>query len=187
MKMNRRQQIRRVVLLCTHFARNMAYFRAGWDGSTLIRMEEFWKTINGNCLDIAVLEWCKLFADPKGAHHWSSVVTKPREFENRLLKEVDISDEDFTEYIKVVRTYRDKFVAHLDDELVLHPPPLDTGWAAVRFYYDHVFNVEAKTGDLVNLPTDLMGYFESSRTEAESHFLREQRDSRAENSDGLDE
>ena len=168
--MNRRQLIRRVVLLCAHFTRNMAYFRAGWDGPTLMRTDEFWKTINGNCLDIAVLEWCKLFADPKGVHHWSKVVNKPSDFERRLLKDVAMSDQDFAEYIKLVRTYRDKFVAHLDDELVLHPPPLDAAWAAVRRYHRQVINVEAKSGDLVNLPTDLMSYFDSSRKEAETQF-----------------
>ena len=168
--MDRRQRIRRVVLLCAHFARNMAYYRAGWDGLTLKRKEDFWKTINGNCLDIAVLEWCKLFADRKDPHHWSNIATNPADFERLLLKAVEMSDVDFAAYIKVVRTYRDKFVAHLDDELVLRPPPLDTAWAAVRFYHDHVARVEAKTGDLVNFPADLISYFGSSTIEAETYF-----------------
>lgn len=52
----------------------MAYYRAGWKDKKLILGGNFWTGINGNCLDIAVLEWCKLFADRKDPHHWKKIV-----------------------------------------------------------------------------------------------------------------
>ena len=168
--MNNRQRMRRVALLCTHFARNMAYYRAGWDGQTLRKSAEFWKTVNGNCVDIAVLEWCKLFADPKDRHCWSKIVTKPKDFERQLLKDIGLSESDFVEYIEKFRVYRDKFVAHLDHDLIAHIPPLDTAWAAVQCYYDHLTRNEAQAGDLAGLPSDLEKYYESCSKEAEAQF-----------------
>lgn len=63
--MTREQRLRRVVILWCHFTRNMAYYRAGWKDKKPVRSFEFWNTLNGNCLDIAVLEWCKLIGERK--------------------------------------------------------------------------------------------------------------------------
>jgi hypothetical protein len=52
----------------------------------------FWRQVNGNFFDMAVLDWCKLFGDQKqtplkrvGEHHWRRVVSDPEMFEARLL------------------------------------------------------------------------------------------------------
>jgi hypothetical protein len=48
---------------------------AGWDGKKYILPEsELWATLNSNFLDIAVLEWCKLFTDAKAYHNWRKVL-----------------------------------------------------------------------------------------------------------------
>jgi hypothetical protein len=78
-----RDRVRRVVLLCCAFARNVAYYRAGWADRAQPLLSElhphasFWRQVNGNFLDMAVLDWCKLFGDPKetprkrlAKHHW---------------------------------------------------------------------------------------------------------------------
>jgi hypothetical protein len=60
--MSRKDRLRRVALLCAHFTRNLAYYRAAQD--RIARTSpEFWRTVYSNFLDIAVLEWCKLFDD----------------------------------------------------------------------------------------------------------------------------
>jgi hypothetical protein len=41
---------------------------AGGDGS------EFLSTTDGNFLDTAVIEWCKLFGDRKAKHYWGKIV-----------------------------------------------------------------------------------------------------------------
>ena len=64
--MTRRERVRRLFLLCTHFLRNLAFYRAGRHRGQLKRKNQYWTVVTNNCLDHCVLEWCKLFADPKG-------------------------------------------------------------------------------------------------------------------------
>jgi len=57
-----------------------------------------------------------------------------------------------------MRTYRNKFVAHLDAERVMQIPALDIAYESVEFYFSYLTNNEAATGDLAGLPTDLDDY-----------------------------
>lgn len=70
--------VRKLLLLCCHCTRNIAYYRVGFvgerGGGDLKQPTQFGATVNGNMLDIAVLEWCKLFADRKARHHWKRFV-----------------------------------------------------------------------------------------------------------------
>jgi len=163
--MTREQHLRRVVLLCCHFARNFAYYRAGWDGKVLRRSTDFWKTTNGNCIDLCVLEWCKLFGEPKGEHHWRQVVSDPGSFEAGLYAAIGMDANGFEQYRLKAREYRDKFVAHLDLELTAYLPHLDTAWASVSFYHAHVVK-EAPPEFFVGLPLDIDEYQTRQSTEA---------------------
>lgn len=79
-------------LLCTQFVRNLAYYRAGWkERQAAFPQTEMWATINSNFLDIAVLEWCKLFADQGARHHWRKVVVDPGSFLPQMLSDIRIS------------------------------------------------------------------------------------------------
>ena len=77
----------------------------------------------------------------------------------------------FAECIRSIRRYRDKFVAHLDDEPVMHIPVLRTAQKAVVFYHTYVVSTEAEAADLIGLP-DTIGRmeqgFQECSTEAES-------------------
>lgn len=129
----------------------------------------FWITTSGNCIDICVLEWCKLFADQKGKHYWGKVVTDPLSFQAALLRRMGLDEATYQEQLDAVRHYRDKFVAHLDDEKRLTPPWLDGAKAAVWFYHAHVVQKEAKEGELIGLPLELdTGYWVS---EDEAHAV----------------
>jgi hypothetical protein len=166
--MTKRDRLRRVTLLCCAFARNLAYYRAGWDGGRPKSRAEFWVTANGNFIDIAVLEWCKLFIDTKNRkpaeHRWEVVATDKAQFEAELLQAVGA---DQLKALKVeVRTYRNKFVAHLDDEKVMNIPHLDTGRASVWFYFGYIRDHEAQPADLAGLPADLDDYYWASEREA---------------------
>ena len=79
LQMTKIQRLRRIGLLCRHFARNLAYYRAGWVGSSLVRDSDFWRTVNRNFLDVAVLEWCKLLGDEKARHYWRKTVRRRQE------------------------------------------------------------------------------------------------------------
>jgi hypothetical protein len=115
--LTRRERLRRVVILCASFARNVAYFRAGQSqtGSAARASSHagsaFWTQVGANFLDISVLEWCKLLGDEKDKHFWRNVVTDPAAFEASLLASLGMTASDFVDLAKKMRRYRDKFVA----------------------------------------------------------------------------
>lgn len=83
-------------LLCVNFVRNLAYYRAGFcDDKTLFPDSEFWLTINSNFLEIAVVEWCKLFADGRARHDWKKAVVDPSAFLPQLLADRGLSLRDW--------------------------------------------------------------------------------------------
>ena len=50
-----------------------------------------------------------------------------------------------------MRTLRDKFIAHLDDDEIMNIPTLDLAKASVEFYHRYVVTNETKPGDLARL------------------------------------
>jgi len=144
--MTRRKRVRRVLILCCHFLRNLAFYRAGWDGRAPVRTEQFWVTANGNFLDHCVLEWCKLFADRRGKHHWRKVVTDHDAFFAGLLEALKLTEAEFDGYIEEMRKYRDKFVAHLDLDEIMHIPRLRLARKTAAYLHDYVL-VHEDDGD----------------------------------------
>ena len=155
--MTRRERLRRVVILCASFARNVAYFRAGQSqtGSAARapshECSAFWTQVSANFLDISVLVWCKLLGDEKDRHFWRNVVTDPAAFEASLLANLGMTASDFVDLAKKMRRYRDKFVAHLDSDAKMDIPRLTAALAANSFYHGHIVTVEAAAGDLFGL------------------------------------
>ena len=80
--MTTRDLLRRVVIVCCRFGRNMAHYRAAWrpEHRKLLNLS-FWANANANCIDHYVLEWCKLFGDRGDSHYWRNVVSNPAAFE----------------------------------------------------------------------------------------------------------
>lgn len=169
--MTRRDRLRRVVTLCAHFARNLAYYRA-WHDRQQRTSSQFWITVDGNFLDTAVLEWCKLFGDHKANHSWKEVATDAPRFEAELLDRLHIGEAEFAEYVTTMRTYRDKFLAHLDDLPVMQIPFLDRARTSVDFYHRYIVLNEAAATDLTGLPTDLAGYYAQCFKEAQAIYNR---------------
>jgi hypothetical protein len=167
----RRDRLRRAVLVCAHFARNMAYYRAGHDRLTK-SSPHFWISVDGNFIDMAIVEWCKLLGDSKGKHFWANVVTDPGGFEAAMLSNLGLTAPEFATYVDTARKYRDKFLAHLDDLHVMDIPLLDIAHAAVQFYHRHIVENEAAAGDLVQLPSDLVDYYRHCFDEAQAVYNR---------------
>ncbi len=141
------------MLVCCHFLRNLAFYRAGWHYDTDLQRrahrtgDQFWVNANGNFLDISVLEWCKLFGEKKGKHRWSRIVSDPQ-FQQKLLQRLNLTEDQFDGYVKQMRDYRDWFIAHLDDERVMHPPRMRIARKSIAFLYDHLRQVEDTTNVL---------------------------------------
>lgn len=114
---------------------------------------------------MAVFEWCKLLGDEKGKHYWKNVV-RIQDFEGNMLNHLGQSSDEFVSYKQKMREYRDKFLAHLDDQRIMHIPKLDKAKAAVDFYHNWVVQYEALPNDLAGLPTDLTTYYQQCSAEA---------------------
>jgi hypothetical protein len=121
---------------------------------------------------MAVIEWCKLLGDRKGTHFWANVVVDASRFEAEMLRHLGITAPEFASYVDEMHTYRDKFLAHLDDLAVMNVPFLERAKAAVEFYHGHVVGHEAVAGDLRGLPMDLADYYRHCFDEAQTIYGR---------------
>lgn len=150
--MTRRQLLRRTGILCCHFLRNLAFYKAGWKNGGMVTDDQFFVNANDNFLDICVLEWCKLFGDKRGQHYWRKVITDQDAFFVGLLQSLKLTEAEFGGYIGTMRTYRDKFVAHLDAEEVMRLPKLRTARRSVSFFYEYLLAHEEVDGCFHDVP-----------------------------------
>jgi hypothetical protein len=167
--MDRVKRLRRVGLLCCHFARNCAYYKASWNGKETKATDEFWATVQGNFIDISVLEWLKLFGNHDDEHHWKKVSKDPVSFKDGILKDCAIAEDDFVNCRQTFKTYRDKFVAHLDSEEMMQIPELQLALKLVMYYYDYVVS-ELSSSELRNLPQRLEPYYQKCFSDSEGNF-----------------
>ncbi|MFA6969953.1 MAG: hypothetical protein WC208_01005 [Gallionella sp.] len=172
-EMDRQKRLKRVALLCCHFIRNLAYYDAGRnEGRFVIPASEFNVTVNGNFLDICILEWCKLFGDHNEEHHWKNIVDNKQEFKKGLLIRLETDDKGLENYWKLVRTYRDEFVAHLDSAETMNLPEMNLAYKAVLHYFGEIIE-EYQTGPThQGIPTDLKLYYQARLDEAKSVYQR---------------
>jgi len=141
--LNREERLRRAGSVCANFARNLAYYRATRENNQRrYPRKNIWVTIEGNFIDAAVLEWCKLFGDANGRHAWQRVVQTPDQFEADLLRTIGKTAEEFEAIRNQVRLYRDRFVAHLDNDRIMHIPNFEPPWEAVQHYFHQIVFVE---------------------------------------------
>lgn len=144
--MKRSERLRRTAILCCHCLRNLAFYRAGWSHARLRVRRQFWVNANGNFIDIAVLEWCKLFAEHDGKHHWKRLVADRPTFIAGLCERLGMSAKQFRNYATGIQRYRNKFVAHLDEEHVMQIPRMRVARKATVYLYEYLLrDPEAKT------------------------------------------
>jgi hypothetical protein len=127
----------------------LAYYRARRQ-ATQPPIGDFWISADANFIDMAVLEWCKLLGDDRADHGWRKIVTDRDRFFAGLLAEVSVDEAQWAAFVAHVRRYRDKFLAHLDSDLVMNIPELDQALRAAIFYYRWILGEEldlAQSGD----------------------------------------
>lgn len=135
-------RLRRAAKLCCHCVRNLAFNRARNRKLFHGPDSQFWLTVDGNFLDICILDWCKLFGDNKGKHGWQKVITNKDKFFEDMLKRIECNRNKFTDYIVDVKTYRDKFVSHLDEDNAMHIPSLDIIKDSSFYLYEYLLRNE---------------------------------------------
>ncbi|AIV47937.1 hypothetical protein X899_3001 [Burkholderia pseudomallei TSV 25] len=170
MTLTRRQRLRRVGIICCHTLRNLAYYRAWFDAGKPRENEQFWVSANSNFADIVVLEWCKVLADERGKQHWRKVVTDAAAFEASLLQALEVDDVAWKEYINNMRFLRDKFIAHLDDELVMTLPILDLAKASAVHLYEYLLANENETQAFAEAPASASEWYEKFFEEAKAVY-----------------
>jgi len=158
--MTRSQNLRRVAILCCHCLRNSAFCNSGRYNGERIFKGQFWINVNNNFLEIAILEWCKLFAETRGKHYWRKVISNHKTFQEGLLAEVNLTETEFGDYLNQIRSYRDKFIAHLDSEDTMYIPPLQIAVESTVYLYDYLLENE-ETGDcFADAPKGGLGFYE---------------------------
>jgi hypothetical protein len=126
-------------------------------------VRSFWRETNSSCLDIAILEWCKLFADKNGKHSWRRVIPSENHdaFERELKTAMNLSSNQCSSYVAGMRAYRDKFIAHLDDDRAMQIPLLEPARKAIWHLYGHLVQHDCQPQDIAGLP-DTPSRFENS-------------------------
>ena len=154
-----RQRLRKTGLLCLHCLRNIAFYRAAQDARPWPEPQQFWRTASNNFLDVAVLEWCKIFVDEKAKHHWKKLVGKHEQFEAGLLEKLRITNLMFQYFSEEIRVYRNKFVAHLDDENEMHIPNLVPAVKSAQFLYQWLHDAEDDCNAFGDAPQNSVTFY----------------------------
>ncbi|MCV0371850.1 hypothetical protein [Filomicrobium sp.] len=173
--MNRYHRLRRVLIVCHHCLADIAYYRGGFSGRDAVfdTKSNFWRTVSGNFLDMAVLAWCKLFTNNED-HNWKRVVPAADHgaFEAGLVIAVGMTTAEWGSYIAAMRTYRNKFLAHLDSEEIMNIPQLDPAIASTIYYAEHLIAKESSLGGLAREDIDLRGRYAQCKKESAAIFSR---------------
>lgn len=139
---SKRLRIRRTFQLANHCISNIAAYKANWrkeatSESQLVVERDFWKRANGNFLDIAVLEWCKVFSERNGEHHWSRSFKPTQDWMREFCKHMSMSQKEFHAELQRVVKYRNKFVAHLEP-MPMKYPSMDFLLKSVSYLYEKI-------------------------------------------------
>ena len=165
MRMTPIGRARNAALLCCHFARNFAYYSV-FRKSPDIGKEGFWLTVQGNFIDVCVLEWCKLFGNRNGKYHWKNALCDPEQFRRELLEAHCIDEVALKNLWNVVKDYRDGFVAHTEEQETTEIPNMNLPHLLVEFYYRKLrLDFHALQTDK-GLPAHFDRYYDSCLREA---------------------
>ena len=135
-------RIRRTFQIANHCISNIAAYKANWrknatNESELVVERDFWKRANGNFLDIAVLEWCKVFSERNGEHHWSRVFKLKQDWMREFCEHMRMSQKEFHTELQRVVKYRNKYVAHLEP-IPMKYPSTDFLLKSVSYLYGKI-------------------------------------------------
>lgn len=151
-----------------HIARSIAMKRA----LTAVDPDpklNFWRLVLGNQLDIAVLEWCKVFGSHAEATHWKNIVPEAihTQYQADLLKDLNINLADWQKYWKEMKRYRDNLVAHhIEAAQIPNFPCLNLALNSSCFHYKYVIS-ELRKLNGTRYPGDLQIYYKSFEEQAQ--------------------
>jgi hypothetical protein len=168
--MTHTERIRRIFITARTCAANFAYYRAAYkssqsDGSAGSRPHILTQACN-NFIDIGLIEWAKLFHE-REHHSWQRHVANKDEFERGLLAVVKMDGEQWDAYFDEVKTYRDKFVAHLDLNRQMKIPNLGPALASLFYYAKYLREHEPIEQMMNEIEADVRGQYDACMKLAE--------------------
>jgi hypothetical protein len=93
---------------------------------------EFMIAAHNNFLDLGILEWCELFTESGGKHHWRQSISDQPAFQAEVLEAAGKTEAEFTDYKDWLRRYRNRFLAHLDEDNAYRLPPMAPAIASTK-------------------------------------------------------
>ena len=172
MHMTKRTRLRRTGILCCHCLRNMAFYRSWYAAGTPFKDKQFWVTAKDNFLDVTILEWCKLFGDAHGKHYYLKAVDDPTQFRMEMLSHLAATEDAFADYVDQMRTYRDKFVAHLDDLNTIQVPYLTIAKSSTIFLYQRLLAQEAANDTFHDAPKSATDHFNLFFSQGKAEYTK---------------
>jgi len=158
----RRERTQRTLTLTQYCISNIAAYRANWktvnNKRELIIKNDFWVRSNGNFLDAATLEWCKLFADRNGKHHWNKTFKK--DWSEKLFNHMNMTSKEFSKKLVKIQQYRNKFIAHLDDPMPMKYPLTEIMLKSSSYLYDNLRTNELTKSSFVGIYDTASEYYE---------------------------
>jgi hypothetical protein len=167
--MARPANIRKCYELCRSVLRNASYYRGGAAGAARPK-SQFAIAASNNFLDFVYLDWCKLFWEKSGKHHFKRILPDPAGFTSDLLKALGKDGAAFDAFAKSVAHYRDKEIAHADVYETIDIPALDVIIDSTIKLYE---SLRAQCGEepLPAAPYDLRATVQLEEDAARSNFM----------------
>jgi len=161
----------RSIFVLVAFVRSVQLQRALLEVDQLPNLN-FWRLISGHCMDMAAIDWCKLFGSDKNRRrsvHWKNLIPqcKQNKFREELLNTLNFCELDWIKYRKHVKSYRDKHVAHLDLKYnnSCSYPDYKPALSAAFLYYEYLLKqIQIEHG----YPKDLCKYSTSFLDQSEN-------------------
>lgn len=129
----------------------------------------FWRIMYGNLMDMAVIEWCKLFGSDHGEHqpvHWKNMVPESEHetFRKALYAHMKVNKEQFGEVWTKMKGYRDNQAAHFNLDWLAPEnkptyPEFELPLEAAYFYYAHLLQMLKEQGIGHRFPLDIREYY----------------------------
>lgn len=154
-----KEEVNKHMMRVVGVVQNALLKRALHDASPNPRLN-FWRLIMGDLLDVAVLEWSKVFGSDAEPSHWKRVIPEAdhAEFRSRLLRDLNTDEQTWRAYWEMMKRYRDNYVAHVDDRRAEDRyPDLTLALESSYFYYARLIVMWRALGE-VRYPEDLRDY-----------------------------
>lgn len=106
------------------------------DGSMINQYS--WLSQNDNFHDIAVLEWCKIYADTRGQHYWRRSISDVVTYQSGFLVRIELTEAELKDYKNHMRTCRYKLRSNLESEEVIHIQHTQAAVSSTMYLYDYL-------------------------------------------------